>query len=91
MYDKYHCKVCQYQATKKRKLSRHHHLFHHSQNDLFVEGTTLTDIEDWLAFYFVRVNKKGKKFLLTKSMCHKILSNKKHKPKLNHKKITHFK
>jgi hypothetical protein len=67
------------------------YFFHHSQNDLFVEGTTLTDIEDWLAFYFVRVNKKGKKFLLTKPMCHKILSNKKHKPKLNHKKITHFK
>jgi hypothetical protein len=67
------------------------YFFHPSENDLFIKGTKLTEIEDWLAFYFVRVNKKGKKFLLTKSMCHKILSNKKHKPQLNHKKITHFK
>lgn len=66
------------------------YFFHYKKSGLFVDGTKLTDVEDWIAFYFVGTNDNGKKIPLSKTMCHKILSNSKHTPKRNHTKIPMF-
>ena len=66
------------------------YFFHYKKSGLFVDGTKLTDVEDWIAFYFVGINDNGEKTPLSKTMCHKILSNSKHAPKRNHTRIPMF-